>query len=66
MDTRQQRLSAEIEQTKRSLASGIRELKIELGELQRQVAIAAGAAAGLLMLLKIVGLVRRRRRRSES
>ncbi len=64
MDPRQQRLNDQIEQTKRSLVSTLQELKVEVGTLQRQVAIAAGIAVGLLILRKVVGVLRARSRTS--
>jgi hypothetical protein len=64
MDTRQQRLTAEIELTKRNLAAELRELKSELSTLQRQLAMAAGVVAAVLIVLKLIGVVRRHR--SES
>ena len=61
MDPREQRLNTEIEQTRRSLASELHELKLELGELQRQLVIVAGIVAGVVILLKVVRALRRRR-----
>jgi hypothetical protein len=61
MDTRQQRLTAEIELTKRNLAAELRELRSELSTLQRQLAMAAGVVAAVLIVLKLIGVVRRHR-----